>query len=316
MRIRMHVCAWIGMAAALAVTATAFGRESAAETAGEIDPAAFHASITNPLFPISLTGPRVFAGAETDPDTGDIIETRLESRILDRTEMLLGVTLVVLEEKAYQDGELVERALDYFAQHDDGTVYYFGELVDNYENGRLKDHHGQWLAGEGDNAPGVLMPATPVIGVTYRNEHAPGIAEDEATVLSLGERVVTPAGAWDGCMKTRDSTPLEPGIEEFKYYCPGIGLVREESADGVSELTSYGPPPATATPAATATAAGQPLATPSSATSGVGAPNAGVGYERRGGGASAIVVTLLAAGAIVAVAGAALRARASALRRR
>ncbi len=260
--------------AALVATAAVIGAPGGASARGAaVDPADFQPAITNPLFPISLTGPKVFAGAETDPDTGETIETRLESRVLAQTETLIGVTLTVLEEKAYADGELIETALDYFAQHRDGSVYYFGERVDNFEDGQFRDHAGQWLSGEGANAPGIIMPASPVAGTTYQSEDAPGVAEDMYTVMSLNERVETPAGAWDGCLKTKDFTPLEPGITEFKYYCPGVGLVREEAPDGVLELVSAGPAPAAPSPTAPA-----PAAAPTKP-AGVLAPNAGAGDD-------------------------------------
>jgi hypothetical protein len=220
----------------------------------EIDPADFQATITHPLFPLSLVGAKVFEGEEVDQETGEVIETRLESRLLDRTETVAGVTVVVLEEKAYEDGEIVEVALDYFAQHSDGSVYYFGEAVDNYEDGELKNHNGQWLAGESGNLPGVIMPAAPVVGETFSQEHAPGIAEDMATVLALGETVAVPAGTYEGCLKTKDFSPLEPGIEESKWYCPGVGMVKEEGDGSVNELVSVAAPaaaPAAVAPPAT-----------------------------------------------------------------
>ena len=86
-----------------------------------INPADFQTSITNPLYPISLLGPKVFKGRETDPDTKAVFTTRLESQVLNRTETLLGVTLTVLEEKSYKNDQLIETALDYFAQHRDGA---------------------------------------------------------------------------------------------------------------------------------------------------------------------------------------------------
>ena len=69
----------------------------------------------------------------------------------------------MIEEKDFEDGELVERTLDYFAQHKDGSVYYFGERVDDYEDGKVVGHKGQWLSGEGKNRHGVFMPAQPVV---------------------------------------------------------------------------------------------------------------------------------------------------------
>ena len=132
----------------------------------------------------------------------------------------MGVSVTVLEERAYEDGELVEVALDFFAQHRDGNVYYFGELVDNFEAGTFKDHHGQWIAGEGSNLPGIVMPSQPSVGETFVHERAPGIAEDASEVLSVTETVTTPNGTYTGCLKTRDFTPLRAGDQRVQMALP------------------------------------------------------------------------------------------------
>ena len=268
----------IRRAAVLTVALLLFAPIAAGETAAraqEPNPADFSHVITHPLFPLSLTGPKLFEGEETDPDTDETVELRLESRLLAETKVVAGVTVAVLEERDFEDGELVEVALDYFAQHRDGTVYYFGEDVDNYEDGVVVNHDGSWLAGEDGAREGVIMPAQPVEGQTFQQERAPGVAEDQATVVSLDEAVTAPAGAYTGCMQTRDVNPLEPGVEEFKWYCPGVGLVREQGETSVNELVSVGPPPA---PVQTASAP-SPTAPSPTAPAGVVAPSTGSGGD-------------------------------------
>jgi len=278
------------------MVAFAFGPGARTDAQQSIGPQDFSPRITHPLFPLSLIGPKVFEGEEVDADTGETIEQRLESRLLPGTETVAGVTVSVLEEKAYEGGELVEVALDYFAQHRDGSVYYFGERVDNYEDGELRDHAGQWLAGEDGNEAGIIMPASPVVGQTFQQENAPGVAEDMATVLALDESVTVRAGSYTGCMRTREFTPLEPGIEEFKWHCPGVGLVKEEGDGMVNELVSVGAGPAT--PEASASAA---PAAPATAATGVTVPSTGTG-SREGVSWVAIIVVIgaaVAAGAMV-----------------
>lgn len=272
------------------------------------NPADFSTAITHPLFPLSSLGPKIFDGQETDADTGETIKTRLESRVLPQTTVVAGVTVLVLEEKAYADGELIEVALDYFAQHRDGSVYYFGELVDNYENGAIKNHDGQWLAGEGQNVAGIIMPVTPKVGETYAQEHAPGVAEDQATVVSTSEKVKVPTGTYTGCLKTRDFSPLDPGVEEFKFYCPGVGMVKEEGDGSVLELTSLGPAPSTTpvatAPAATVAAPARPAAT---APTQVTAPRTGDGGAAPAGSAppaaAAVAIVLAGLGSVGLLAG-------------
>jgi hypothetical protein len=205
------------------------------QTAPAINPADFQSRVDNPLFPLSSLGPKAFEGEEPDPDTGEMLKTRLESTVLPDTDTVAGVEVLVLEEKDYENGELVESTLDYFAQHKDGSVWYFGERVDEYEHGQVVGHEGQWLAGEGDNQPGVYMPAEPKVGDEFAQEQAPGVAEDQSKVVATDQTVTVPAGTFSGCLKTEDFSPLD-GATEHKYYCPGVGLVREEPPEGFLDL--------------------------------------------------------------------------------
>jgi hypothetical protein len=297
---------WLAAPVIVAITAAmvlGLGRPQA-HAQQPIDPASFSPVITNPLFPLSSLGPKTFVGEDTDEETGETVEERLESRVLPETATVAGVTVLVLEEKGYVDGDLVEVALDYFAQHSNGDVYYFGERVDNYEDGVVANHEGQWLAGEDGNEPGVIMPAQPEVGKTYDQELAPGVAEDKATVLSLSESVSTPSGSYSGCLKTREFSPLEPGVEEFKFHCPGAGLVREESESGFIELVSIGPASVSATPVPSPS----PAAPPAAPRAGVIAPSAGAGQDAH----EPLTWWLIAAaaGTLLIAAGVAMRGRA------
>ena len=203
-----------------------------------LNPADFKPVIDNPLFPLSSLGAKVFDGEEKDARTGEVVKIRLKSRVLAETTTLANISVLVLEENDYKNGELVESTLDYFAQHKDGSVYYFGERVDDYEGGKVVGHKSQWLAGEGENQPGVYMARDPQLGQTYEQEKAPGVAEDKWKVVAVNQNVTTPAGAFAGCIKTEDFSPLD-SVTEFKYYCPGVGLVREEFPEGHVDLISY-----------------------------------------------------------------------------
>lgn len=196
-----------------------------------IDPADFQATVDNTFFPLSSLGPRVFEGQETDPDTGEVIALRVEETVLPETDVVAGVEVTVVEVKDYENGELVELTLDYYAQRNDGTVYYMGERVDEFQDGEFVGHEGQWLAGEGDNLPGIFMPASPANGDEFEQERAPGLAEDRSKVIAVDQSVTTPAGEFTGCIRTEDYDPIGD-VTEFKYYCPDVGLVAEESEDG------------------------------------------------------------------------------------
>jgi hypothetical protein len=209
-----------------------------AETARAADRPPFSATVDHPLVPLSSVRLTVFEGRERDADTGKTTELRVESRVLARTDRVDGVPVAVVEVKESEDGELVELTLDYYAQDTEGNVWYFGERVDDYEDGEVVGHHGEWLAGRGRAKAGLFMPARPIVGRTFEQERAPGIAEDRSTVVAVGLDVRTSAGTFSDCVKTRDVAPLDD-VTEFKLYCPGVGLVREEPPGGRLELVRY-----------------------------------------------------------------------------
>ena len=125
-----------------------------------------------------------------------------------------------------EDGELVEDTTDWFAQHIDGSVWYFGEIARNFEDGELTDLDGSFKAGVDGAKAGIVMQAMPMAGVSYREEWALGDAEDAATVISTAASESSPFVDCVGdCVQTSNFTPLEPGIFESKFYAPGIGVI-------------------------------------------------------------------------------------------
>jgi hypothetical protein len=199
-----------------------------------INPADFSTTITHPLFPLSSARNTEFAGREQKSD-GGTSEVRVVSRLLDKTDTIAGVAVAVVEVTEHKDGQLLELTEDYFAQHQDGTVWYFGERVTDYKDGKPVGHGGQWLAGENNYRPGIFMPANPTVGQEFAPEQVPGVADERSKVLELDVEVTVPAGTFTGCMKTEDRDLLDNG-REFKFYCPRAGLVREEGPKGSSEL--------------------------------------------------------------------------------
>jgi hypothetical protein len=242
--VRARRSTWRSLLAAallpLALTAGGCGGDDDEESGptGRIDPADFSAEVTNPFFPLSAVRLTVFEGSETHPGSGKTIETRAENRLLNEREVVAGVRVAVVEVKEYENAELVERTLDYYAQRRDGSVMYFGELVDDYKDGQIVGHGGQWLAGKGNARPGLFMPARPKVGQVFEQERAPGVAEDRSTVVAVGRKVTTPAGAFDDCISTRDYAPLDKQTE-FKFYCRDIGLVREQAPGVRFDLVRY-----------------------------------------------------------------------------
>lgn len=188
--------------------------------------------IDNPLHPLVPGVARIYQEATPEDPETVVVETLAETRAV------AGVTARVVRDRVYVYGLLIEDTHDWFAQDDEGNVWYLGEEVDNYEyddEGQVLgvDHEGAWEAGEdvaetGEEArPGYAMPAAPVVGAVYHQEYYPGEAEDMGEIAAL-EVPVTLSDGWEyTCLRTRDFTPHEPGLDEHKYYAPGVGVVRE-----------------------------------------------------------------------------------------
>ena len=194
----------------------------------------------NPWFPL-VTGNRwVYEG---DGET-------IEVEVTDQTKLIDGITCVVATDTASEDGVVVEITGDWYAQDVTGNVWYCGEISRNFEvfagdvpeEPELVDIDGSWKAGRDGSEAGILLPFTPVVGETIRQEVAYGEAEDAITIESLSETETSPGGACVGnCLMTTDFTPLEPDVAENKFYAPGLGLIVEvdlETGDRV-ELVEF-----------------------------------------------------------------------------
>jgi len=147
--------------------------------------------------------------------------------VTDRKKLIQGVTATVVRDRVWLEGELIEDTDDWFAQDNDGNVWYMGEDVKNYRDGVLTDRHGSWEHGVDGAMAGIIMYANPRVGHIYRQEYYQGEAEDVGEVLALNETVDVPYGTLTGCVKTEDTTPLEPDVLEHKFFCPDIGGVLE-----------------------------------------------------------------------------------------
>ncbi|MGE5198321.1 MAG: hypothetical protein ACM3H9_01680 [Rhodospirillaceae bacterium] len=221
--------------AAVTASAPAAGREPGQKPSREwqqvfaVDPADLATVGENPYLVLKPGFQLVLEGK----DSGKTV--RLVVSVLDETETVGGIEARVVEERETENGVLVEVSRNYLAIHKTTRdVYYLGEDVDEYKSGTISGHSGAWLHGAGGATFGLMMPASPVVGQRYYQEVAPGVAMDRAEVVSVTERVTTPAGTFGQCLKTAETTPLEPG-REFKLYAPGVGLV----ADGPLVLVSY-----------------------------------------------------------------------------
>lgn len=162
--------------------------------------------------------------------------TTLVITVLNETKNVGGIEGRVVEERESKGGELVEISRNYFAI-DDKTkdVYYLGEDVDMYKNGKVTSHEGSWHHGTDGARLGLFVPGTPAVGQRFYQEQAPRVAMDRVEVVSVTDTLATPAGTFKGCLRIKESSPLEPLLRDYKTFAPGIGLAK----DGDLLLVSY-----------------------------------------------------------------------------
>jgi hypothetical protein len=206
----------------------------------ELDPAEFTSEIDNPWMPFAVGAKWVYR--ETD---GEGAEQKVEVTVLDETREIMGIEARVVHDVVTEDGEVIEDTFDWYAQDAEGNVWYLGEDTKEFENGKVATTAGSWEAGVDGAQPGILVPAEPEDGMTYRQEYYAGEAEDAAEVLSLDEQAEVPFGRFDGVLMTKEYTPLQPEILEHKFYAQRVGMVLALAISGGSdreELVSYTAP--------------------------------------------------------------------------
>jgi hypothetical protein len=185
----------------------------------QIDPANFVSKIDNPYFPLVPGTVFIYEGQTA----AGLVHT--EFFVTHRTKVILGVTAVEVHDTVTTDGALTEDTLDWFAQDKKGNVWYLGENTEELVDGRPSTLDGTFVAGQNGARPGIVMEAHPAVGDFYRQEFDLGNAEDFASVESLTDAVVVPAGSFARCLRTLETTPLETDLREAKWYARGVGNV-------------------------------------------------------------------------------------------
>jgi hypothetical protein len=185
-----------------------------------IDPANFVAAVTNAYFP--LTPGKTFH-YESHPSPQ--VTNEDDFVVTANTKTILGVPCVEVHDTVKTNGELVEDTLDWFAQDKDGNVWYFGENTEELAGGRPTTLEGTFEAGTNGAQPGIVMEAAPKVGDFYRQEFDVQNAEDWAEVVGLDETITAGGVTYTHCLKTKETTPLEPDVVENKFYAPNVGNV-------------------------------------------------------------------------------------------
>jgi hypothetical protein len=198
----------------------------------------FTTSVTNPFFPLPAGLQWVLIGKEGNQNIG------LQITVLSGTESFYTkgndgvptISTVRVEETEWEDTDgdgvidaeefVIETSINYYAQTQEGTVCYFGEDVDIFLPEGGVSHEGAWRADDPGNAPGIFMPANPQVGMSFQQEVAPDVAEDEATIVAAGKTVRTPAQTFTDTLRVRDFNPLD-GSRGTKSYARDVGLIQD-----------------------------------------------------------------------------------------
>jgi hypothetical protein len=193
---------------------------TSAATAPVPAPSDFTTQIDNPYWPLK-PGTRCVV-REVDEEghafTNNITVTSGTKKVA------AGITGRVVRDTLLDGNTVVEDTYDWYAQDSSGNVWYLGEDTAEFHNGKV-DKSGSFEAGVHGALPGIIMPASPQVGQTFREEFLKGEAEDQGTVLSTDEMVDVPAGHYTHLLMTRESTPLEPDALEYKFFARGVGQV-------------------------------------------------------------------------------------------
>lgn len=175
----------------------------------------------------ALPGTRYVFKGTANTDEG-IIQRRIVTTVTDMTKVVNGVRTVVIWDRDFNNGELAEEELAFWAQDKQGNVWNLGEYPEEYEDGEFVGAPSTWIAGQERARAGVIMLAQLRVGALYLQGFAPAVDFfDCAEVVRKGVRICTPLDCYDRVLVVDESSPLEPdsGVQR-KFHAPGVGVVR------------------------------------------------------------------------------------------
>jgi hypothetical protein len=219
-----------GASTAPPATGAAAPRTIAQTYAPAIRPADFTTAIDNPYFPLAPGTRYVYDGTTPEGKQHTVVEVTRDTRTV------MGVQTRIVHDVVSVNGKPEEETFDWYAQDREGNVWYFGEATKKLAGGTV-DTKGSFEAGVNGALPGIIMPARPVVGDSYRQEFARGEAEDTAKVLNLHATEKVPfGGRYSDLVVTEDVNPLDPAASiENKYFARGVGFIAVVHVTGAPE---------------------------------------------------------------------------------
>ncbi|MFL5780713.1 MAG: hypothetical protein ACJ760_05315 [Thermoleophilaceae bacterium] len=202
----------------------------AASPAPAFDPSRFVRQVDNPWFPLIPGSVYRYRGEKDGKPSTDVMT------VTHRTRDVGGVAATLVLDRLYERGRLAEDTSDFYGQDRDGNVWYLGEATRELDrSGRTTSTEGSWETGVHGAEPGIFMPAHPAVGQSFRQEYLKGQAEDHFAVVAFGQPVKVPGVHTTNALRTKEWTPVEPGVIDAKYYVRGIGTVLEQTVKGGNE---------------------------------------------------------------------------------
>jgi hypothetical protein len=197
--------------------------------------------VTNSWFPLARGSVYVYDGQKDGKQARDVMT------VTRKTKPIAGIRAAVVADRLFLNGQLSERTTDWYAQDRHGTVWYLGEKTAELNaSGKVTSTEGSFLNGRDGARGGIFMPAAPQVGQAFQQESFHGQAEDRFRILDMNSTITTPAVSSANAMLTEETTPLEPGVVDHKYYVQGIGTVKEQQVAGaqpgqaeVTQLVSF-----------------------------------------------------------------------------
>ena len=204
-------------------------------------------TINNTYFPLHVGDIYVYSAETEDGIEEDTVTVTHQKRKLGGVDCRAVSDIVTLTNDVL-DHKITEETTDWYAEDDEGNVWYCGEDSTEFsydEQGNLvgSNDGGSWNVDVPGAEGGIIMLAAPERGDTYRQEFLEGVAEDMARVVKLDATVSIEYSDFDNCLQTKEWTPLESGSIGRKFYYPGLGQVYETELSGGktvnSELVDY-----------------------------------------------------------------------------
>ena len=183
-------------------------------------------AIDNPWLPLTPGTRLVYEGTAVEDD-GKKVPHRIVVTVTDLTKVIAGIRTAVTWDTDYNDGELVEAELAFYAQDSTGTVWYLGEYPEEYEDGKFVAAR-PWIHGFEGASAGIMMPAAPRLGTpSYAEGWGPAVEwTDRGQIDQMGQRTCVAAGCYDSVLVIAETSSGEPDAQQLKYYARGTGNVR------------------------------------------------------------------------------------------